>query len=40
MKHSNFLPLFMTMMAPQENRDEMLQMTLPSVMPVSPSSLK
>lgn len=35
MSISQYMPLFMTMMAPQDQRDEMLQMTLPTVMPLS-----
>ncbi|MDX1390768.1 MAG: hypothetical protein R3241_00210 [Rheinheimera sp.] len=35
MSISQYMPLFMTMMAPQEQRDEMMQMTLPTVMPLS-----
>jgi hypothetical protein len=35
MSISQYMPLFMTMMAPQEQRDEMMQMTLPTMMPMT-----
>jgi hypothetical protein len=35
MSMSQYMPLFMTMMAPQDQRDEMMQMTLPTLMPLS-----
>ncbi len=35
MSVSTYFPLMMTMMSPNDNRDEMLQMTLPALLPVS-----
>ena len=37
MNVSTFLPMFITMAAPKENRRQMFQMTIPSMLPVSPN---